>query len=156
MIKGFVKGQTELISKQKYPPPGSDEPFSLIAYRDPALFLVRDFKIQTDPNDDSTKLLEGTHYHFEIDILYSTSDFMGEQVASKVAIHNPNYQNLDLYITYRWVADYASDEMMNRFDRGLDQMINSIVTTVDSNVVVSNNGNVIAQGEKYPGYRETL
>jgi hypothetical protein len=155
MIRGFVKGQNELITRQKYTSVGPDS-FSLIAYRDPSMFLARDFEIHTQPTG-GVKLKNGYDYIFASnDVIYSEKDFVGEKVISKLRVINETYQDTDLYITYRWVADYASDEMMNRFDRALDQMINSIVTAEDSSVVVSNAGNVVAQGEEYPGYREEL
>lgn len=156
MIKGFIKGQTELITKQKYSSVGSS-PFNLIAYRDPALFLARDFKIYTDPTNESSQIFVNKDFKFSsIDVLYTSEDFAGETVGSTIQITKESYQNIDLYITYYWIGDYLSSEMMNRFDRGLDQMINSIVVNNLGQVVVSEAGNVVAQGEQYPGYRQEL
>lgn len=156
MIKGFIKGQKELIIKQKYSSVGSN-PFNLIAYRDPCLFLAKDFKIFTDPNDEDSQIFVNKDFKFSsIDVLYTSEDFANETVGSSIQIIKEQYKNIDLYITYYWIGDYLSSEMMNRFDRGLDQMINSIVTDNDGNVVVDSSGNVVARGENYPGYREEL
>lgn len=156
-IRGYVKGQYKLIEKQYYYNVGA-EPFYLIAYRDPAMFLQEGLKIYT--NEAGTQSLKfGEKFDYVAgsrDLLYTQDDFVGQQVWSSIKILNPVYQHTDLWITWYWVADYVSDEMMNRFDRGLDQMINSIVTAEDSSIVVNNSGNVVVQGEQYPGYRESL
>lgn len=153
MIRGYVKGQSQLIEKQKYSSVGA-EPFFLIAYRDPALFLRRGLTIYTSENY-VLKFDTDWEYHTQ-DVLYSSDDFVNEPVASTLRIKNPAYQNTNLYITWIWVADYVSDEMLNRFDRGLDQMINSVITENNTQVVLDNDGNVIARGELYPGYRQQL
>lgn len=157
MIRGYVKGQYKLIEKQHYYNVGS-QPFYLISYRDPAMFLQEGLKIYTNP--EGTEALKfGEKFDYiagSRDLLYSSDDFTSKQIWSSIQILNPAYQNTDLWITWYWVADYVSDEMMNRFDRGLDQMLNSILTAEDSSIVVDNSGNVVAQGESYPGYREEL
>lgn len=156
-IRGYTKGQYRFIEKQHYYNVGT-QPFQLISYRDPAMFLQRGLIIYT--NEAGTQALKyGDKFDYiagSIDLLYSTDDFVGEQVWSSIQIINPLYQNTDLWISWYWVADYVSDEMLNRFDRGLDQMINSILTTIDGNVVINNSGNVVAQGEEYPGFRQEL
>lgn len=155
MIRGFVRGTYPLVEKQKYSNVGS-QPFRIIAYRDPALFLARDLRLYTDEAGTTTLKYQVDYEYGAVDQLYSRGDFAKETVLSSLRIINPIYQNTSIWITYRWVADYVSDEMMNRFDRGLDQMINSIVTEVDTSIVVDNSGNVVAAGERYPGYREEL
>lgn len=152
-IKGYIKNNTTYITDQLYTDVGEEE-FKIIAYRDPCAFLTRNFVIKTE---DGYKLDQGRDFGFTSkDYFYSTNLYENEQVASRIKVINPEYQTGNLYISYHWVADYASAEMFNRFDRGLDQMINSIITGENGNVVVNNDGNVIARGEEYPGYRQEL
>lgn len=156
-IKGYDKQVYELIEMQKYSNVGS-VPFPLIAYRDPCLFLRRDLHVYEDENGE-VELQFGADKDWiygAIDILYRDDDFTGETVYGSLKMLNPDYQNTDIWITYYRVGDYTSAEMFNRFDRALDQMLNSIVTTQDAQVVINNSGNVVAQGELYPGYREEL
>lgn len=152
-IKGYERRVTVPVLNQKYTDVGNND-FYLIAYRDPCAFLRRDFFIETE---EGYILEEDVDFEFtSLDHFYSGGLYEDEEVASTIRVKNPEYQTGSLYISYRWVADYASAEMLNRFDRGLDQMINSIVTDNSSSVVVDNSGNVVVQGENYPGYREEL
>ena len=155
MIRGFERGNYPLVEMQEYSNVGSN-PFHIIAYRDPALFLQRDLRIYANESGTIALKYRIDYEYGAVDQLYSRDDFAKETVLASLRIINPAYQNTTLWITYRWVADYASDEMMNRFDRGLDQMIDSIIVDNEGLVVVSNDGNVIAQGERYPGYRQEL
>ena len=155
MIKGFIKNSYTQINRQKYSNKGVLE-FYLYAYRDPSLFLLRDLVIYKTLLGSEQLIIGEDYIISSIDDMYSNPPFVGEPVGSALEILNPSYYNVDLYISYVWVADYASAEMFNRFDRGLDQMINSIVIDISSQVVIDNNGNVVAQGESYPGYREEL
>jgi len=152
-IKGYEKRTTVAIIEQEYTDVGNDD-FYLVAYRDPLAFLTRDFYIETT---DGHMLERDVDYEFtSLDFFYTGGLYEDEEVASTIRVKNPVYQTGTLLISYRWVADYASAEMFNRFDRGLDQMINSIVVDNSGLVVVSEEGNVVAQGERYPGYREVL
>lgn len=152
-IRGYNKGITQEVLEQEYTNVGNDS-FYLIAYRDPVAFLTRDFFIETT---DGVMLEKDTDYEFtSLDHFYSAGLYENEEVASTVRVKNPAYQTGTLLISYRWVADYASAEMFNRFDRGLDQMIDSIIVDNSGAVVVSEAGNVVVRGEKYPGYREEL
>lgn len=152
-IRGYKKNTNLPVVEQEYVDVGSDA-FYIIAYRDPSAFLKRDFIIEAA---GGVVLQEGTDYEFDsIDEFYSDSAYENEDVASAIRIINPVYQSGSLFISYRWVADYASAEMFNRFDRGLDQMIDSIVTDENGAVVVDNAGNVVSSGENYPGYRKEL
>lgn len=155
MIKGYIQHANQLIERQLYSNVGS-EPFYLIAYRDPCLFLERDFAIYTSLEGDE-KLIYGNHYKWSsLDRVYSEDIYEGERVRSTLYIVAPQFQNVDLYITYRWVADYLSADMMNRFDRALDQMLLSVLTTIDGNIVIDNSGNIVAKGGVYPGYFEEI
>lgn len=156
-IKGFVKGEYQLIEMQKYENVGS-EPFYLIGYRDPALFLENGLHVYADAGG-TTELTYGHNEDYDygtLDVLYRTDDFAGKTVLGSLQILNPFYHGKDLWITWNWVADYTSGELFNRLDRAINQMTNSILTTQDANVVVDNNGNLVVQGEKYPGYRGSL
>lgn len=160
MIKGFVKGQSELIIRKKFTDVGPD-PFYLIGYRDPCIFLKRDFAIHTEPAGGIA--LKGhdkepwyDYMFYSMDVLYSGPDFAEEAAFSTIKVLKPEYQTGDLYITFRWIADYVSQEMMNRFDQSINQMTDSILTTMDGNVVVDESGNLVVQGEVYPGYRQEL
>jgi len=154
-IKGYIQHDNILIERQKYSNVGS-EPFFLIPYREPCLFLEKDFAIYTSATGNE-QLYHVTHYKWSsLDNLYSKDSFEGEEVRSSLYIVAPQFQNCDLYITYRWVADYLSAEMMNRFDRALDQMTDSVLTTVEGNIVVDNNGNLVTQGSFWPGFRNNL
>jgi hypothetical protein len=156
-IKGYEKGNYDLIEMQHYSNVGPN-PFPLIAYKDPCIFLEHELHVYT--NSEGTEELEiGNDEDFTygtIDVLYSSKDFENKNVFGSLKILNPDYQYTDLWITYYRVADYVSSEMMNRFDRGIDQMTDSILTTLAATVVVDNNGNLVVQGEEYPGYREEL
>lgn len=155
MIKGFLRDDYAQIDRQKYSNKG-DQDFYLIAYRDPCLFLDRGLVIYKEPTGNIQLIKDKDYFVSTRDTFYGAPGYVQEDVGSSLRILNPSYYNIDLYISYLWVADYASAEMFNRFDRGLDQMLNSIVTDLSSQVVVDNNGNVVSQGENYPGYREEL
>lgn len=152
MIKGFIRDDYVKITRQKYSSVG-DGDFYLYAYRDPCLFLTRGVGVFLGPTGNPS-LTPGVDYFISTrDKVYGGPTYCNEDVGSTLRILNSNYFDVDLYIDYFWVADYASAEMFNRFDRGLDQMINSIVTSIDGKVVVNNEGNVVSWGLEYPGDR---
>ena len=152
-IRGYTRYSNSPITEQVYFDVGPDE-FYLVAYRDPCAFLAMDFSMTSG---SGYSLREGVDFEFStIDNFYSDPLYENIRVASTIRIINETFQTGDLLISYRWVADYASADMFNRFNRAIDQMTESVLTTVDGGVVVNDDGNLVVQGTNYPGYKENL
>jgi len=118
MIKGFENRRYTYITRKKFTNVGSKE-FYIIAYRDPALFTHRGFHIYLDEFSNVELILNKDYIFASTDSLYGGPTFTNETVHSTVKMINSNYWNVDLYISFYWVADYISAEMLNRFDRSL-------------------------------------